>query len=148
MKSHFFCSLHLNKGKRNPISLHFRPHFLFEEGKEDRKSERRFLFPSFSFYLQFFSSILFVLPFFRNDKKKEAWKLSTPIFFHTYIRREFGFGDVEVGEMILFNFHLCFLFSISFSLFSFYKKKWKGKRKRKFKERKWERWNTKFFCRR
>ena len=89
-----------------------------------------FLLPPFSFYLQFFSSILFVLPFFRNDKKKETWKLSTPIFFHTHIRERIWRGKLR---------RLIFLIFVFISLSRFFSRSLLSKRRGK----RWRRENNK-----
>ena len=103
------------------------------KGKRRTKIKRVFfLLPPFSFYLQFFSSILFVLPFFRNDKKKETWKLSTPIFFHTHIRERIWRGKLRRLFFLIFvSISLSRFFSRSlFPSFKNRKRKGEGERRR------------------
>ena len=115
----------------------FSPSFPHSRGKRRTKIKIAFsLLPSFRFIFNFLSSISFVLPFFRNKRRKKPENYRLPFSLILILGK--GIWRTKIHESVLFNFHFRSPFSILFTPISFFQKEEEREDREKGRGRKTE----------
>ena len=139
----WYCNLFLCVDRVYPNDIFprfysfFSPPFPFLKRKRRTKIKNSFsLLPSFRFIFNFLSSISFVLPFFRNKRRKKPENYRLPFSLILILGK--GIWRAKIHESVLFNFHFRSPIPVLFTPISFFQKEEEREDREKGEERKTE----------